>query len=620
MAARLAARESAGPRRESLRDEGHGGVAWPEPASCLCCATGRACPRHGAAGGVLAGREIAPHDGADERAAEAGGPAADLSSVQIHRPGGAFPDPRLIGARAYTVRDDIVVGRDLALDSPEGRHIVEHELVHVEQARSRGDDVVRRFVWGDLETTSIGEDFARDLTEDDLEQAITYLQHRRMNLATDSIEYEVAVMNLEVLILEANRRGYQSPAVTRLGLLEMLTPFVHELKRVVGFMPHFEKEFRQLVSWVKPWAPHPAAWGKDPIEFANAQFNWMVDALTAAVEYMNLSIDTQRAASLALLEQAGIRISSAMLAFHALRPLLYFVQGAIMVRMQDTFSDPRDIARPADQARESLEPVFAALDDLDAASLDAIAPTVPQVIENIQNSYNAFVHAHTPFTAGLPMWAQVALFAATMLFGRARVPSAGSRPVFTFNIGGMVPAYAGFGAGGATAIVITAEQIAVLKQLVAVGAVSSAVLVAATSGTSFATGLPPELVDLLGKGPTTGGMSVTGKTGAGMQAKPKHHVMPQEERAFFEQRGMRGDLDIDNFTVRLEQAEHQAIHGGGNWRLGRTWPGEWNQMIMTVLRETETRLGRMLRPNEILDVVAQQMGRYGIPMRFTRYR
>jgi len=28
-------------------------------------------------------------------------------------------------------------------------------------------------------------------------------------------------------------------------------------------------------------------------------------------------------------------------------------------------------------------------------------------------------------------------------------------------------------------------------------------------------------------------------------------------------------MDIDNFCVRLEQAQHEAIHGGGNWRLGR---------------------------------------------------
>jgi hypothetical protein len=67
----------------------------------------------------------------------------------------------------------------------------------------------------------------------------------------------------------------------------------------------------------------------------------------------------------------------------------------------------------------------------------------------------------------------------------------------------------------------------------------------------------------------------------------------------------------------LEEAIHQAIHGGGDWRLGRTWPGEWNQMIMKALQRAETRAGRMLTRNEVLDIVAERMKFYDIPMNFT---
>jgi hypothetical protein len=72
--------------------------------------------------------------------------------------------------------------------------------------------------------------------------------------------------------------------------------------------------------------------------------------------------------------------------------------------------------------------------------------------------------------------------------------------------------------------------------------------------------------------------------------------------------------------VELEVARHQALHGGGNWRLGRMWPGEWNQMIMKALREAEITAGRMLTRNEILKIVANRMKDYGVPMNFTRGR
>ena len=111
-------------------------------------------------------------------------------------------------------------------------------------------------------------------------------------------------------------------------------------------------------------------------------------------------------------------------------------------------------------------------------------------------------------------------------------------------------------------------------------------------------------------------MHETGKTGAGMAERPQHHVQPDQFRAWFEKRGFTRAMSIDQFCVELEMAKHQAIHGGGNWRLGRTWPGEWNQMIMEVLRKAEAKTGEMLTRNEILKIVAQRMRLYDIPMNF----
>jgi hypothetical protein len=97
-------------------------------------------------------------------------------------------------------------------------------------------------------------------------------------------------------------------------------------------------------------------------------------------------------------------------------------------------------------------------------------------------------------------------------------------------------------------------------------------------------------------------------------------VLPQEHREWFEQRGFTGDMDIDQFCVELEEAHHQAIHGGGNWRLGRMWPEEWNQMIMKALRDAEIEAGRKLTRNEILKLVTYNMTRYEIPVSFTPWR
>ncbi|WP_414639367.1 DUF2380 domain-containing protein [Archangium sp.] len=190
----------------------------------------------------------------------------------------------------------------------------------------------------------------------------------------------------------------------------------------------------------------------------------------------------------------------------------------------------------------------------------------------------------------------------------------------TFGVGLMV------GSDGVmmgTRIVVSAEWVEMMRRLVRAGiislpAVSAAVRIQAGQMMMAQSHdeLPKGVRDALGDGPEVRGMRVTGRAGAGMNGPPRHHVLPKEFREWFEKRGFTGEMDIDQFCVELEQAHHEAIHGGGNWRLGRTWPDEWNQMIMSVLRQAETKAGRMLTPNAILKLVAREMRRYKIPMNF----
>jgi hypothetical protein len=101
-----------------------------------------------------------------------------------------------------------------------------------------------------------------------------------------------------------------------------------------------------------------------------------------------------------------------------------------------------------------------------------------------------------------------------------------------------------------------------------------------------------------------------------MARLPRHHVFPQEYRSFFKSRGFE---DIDNFCVELEESAHQAIYGGGDYKLGRTWSGEWNKTIMMLLRSEEEKLGRKLVKDEIIDLGKRLTRKYKINRRFVPF-
>jgi len=178
-----------------------------------------------------------------------------------------------------------------------------------------------------------------------------------------------------------------------------------------------------------------------------------------------------------------------------------------------------------------------------------------------------------------------------------------------------------------TQVVVSAEWVEMMRRLVQAGVISAPAVGAAVrihAGQVMMAeahdALPPGVREALGDGPEVRGMRVTDRAGAGMAEPPEHHVLPREFREWFEQRGFTGEMSIDKFCVRMERASHEAIHGGGNWQMGRMWPGEWNRMIMKALERAETKAGRMLTRNEVLDIVAEAMKQYRLPMNFTSWR
>ncbi len=143
----------------------------------------------------------------------------------------------------------------------------------------------------------------------------------------------------------------------------------------------------------------------------------------------------------------------------------------------------------------------------------------------------------------------------------------------------------------------------------------------AASSTLAKAGDDEKLAELLGEGPESAAVKpARTKRAAGIGPPPRHHAFPQEKRPWFEDHGFTGARDIDRFCVELDEAAHQAIHGGGNWRMGRLWPNEWNQRVMAELEAAELLAGHKLTFDEAMAVVRDLMREYGIDKPFVPYK
>jgi hypothetical protein len=138
--------------------------------------------------------------------------------------------------------------------------------------------------------------------------------------------------------------------------------------------------------------------------------------------------------------------------------------------------------------------------------------------------------------------------------------------------------------------------------------------------------------------PETDAVNEANKAQAGMAAKPLHHVFPQnakiravdergnvfkqDSRAWFEKRGFVGERNIDQSTVEMEKAYHEAIHGGGDYKLGRTDGFDWNSKVADTLGAAEAELGgaRLLTYDENFAIVLRLMREYAIPQHFVPYK
>ncbi len=483
------------------------------------------------------------------------------------------------------------------------------------QARS-GEIRARPPVSGDVDTQSIGQDFARGLADEELERTIEYLIHRREDPELQPVDREVAVGNLAVLAAESRRRGRPSGALDRDAVRTLLVDANVGVSELAPML-------RSIAQNADPYSLR-AQMAKF-IEHGVDRLAWVVSAIAASVRYLDVAGGADQG-GVGLLAMAATRAHAAHVGLAILRPWCALLQLHDQVAILRVLNIEYRHA-VLTNAQSGVDGVFAQIARFDPDDVAAASGDVPGHVSALGTAFDETVtHAEKAQKHQLQaMQIQSAMELATLavslrgMFAMRGPPSGMSLPM---------PAIAGASGGAATMgrIVVSAEWIAAIKHLIEIGAITAAAAAEMlrvrgfTHAMAAASDLPQSVKDLLGEGPTTDGMKVTNAAGAGAARPPRHHVLPQEERKFFEERGFTGDLDIDNFCVKLGTGEHQALHGGGDWRLGRTWVEEWNRLVMERLRRRERPLGRLLTVAEIMEEAQEVMRLRRIPTRFVPYR
>ncbi|NPC69744.1 DUF2380 domain-containing protein [Corallococcus exiguus] len=326
-----------------------------------------------------------------------------------------------------------------------------------------------------------------------------------------------------------------------------------------------------------------------------------------------------------LLRMSGQRIEAALASAMLLAAWLDFLQLADAVLEQCPFFSVEQLFVDLARVQGRIDPSLKRLQSLEPEQVESASVSMPgqmgaltREFQSIREGVRASAELGGKVVAAARLLEMVTLVSSL----KASLPR--PPPAAPVSVGvGLV-----MGSGGVmmgSRIVVSAEWVERMRALVQAGILSAPVVNAAVrvhaGQVLMAQGgqdLPKGVREALGEGPEVRGMRETGRAGAGMSAAPRHHVMPREHREWFEKRGFKGAMDIDNFCVRLERSHHEAIHGGGDWRMGRTWAGEWNQMVMKALRDAEVEAGTRLTRNEVLAIVAVRMKLYDIPMNFVR--
>ena len=414
--------------------------------------------------------------------------------------------------------------------------------------------------------------------------------------------------------------GWQSALSTHLATRGALREVSGSTLRISGALSRLERSYPGIAG-----AGNGIFIGY--VEYGERQLRWIDAELAAAMELAAAASEVEEPdMQLALLRLAGPRLEAAMMGSLLLAVWVDFLDLTDATLSRRLYGVETLFMR-MDGWQKMLEPAMTALSSLEPEQVESAAQDMPALVGHLTSEFSALLEAINKGAKVLETALVLKEFMealTTLSVLKSTLPALRAAAPATLGVGLRV------GPGGVmmgTRMVVSAEWVEMMRQLVRAGvlslpAISAAVRIQA-GHVMMAQGhgdLPPGVREALGDAPEVRAMRVTGKTGAGMAEPPRHHVMPKEFREWFEKRGFTGKMSIEWFCVTQQQAHHQAIHGGGNWKLGRKWRGEWNQMLMKALRDAEADAGRMLTQNEILKIVAGYMQLYDIPMNFVRCR
>ncbi|WP_371878302.1 DUF2380 domain-containing protein [Myxococcus landrumensis] len=379
--------------------------------------------------------------------------------------------------------------------------------------------------------------------------------------------------------------------------------------------------------------PTLGGWGLNGVftrylDHGREQLPWIRDALEGTTRLTEVASELSDSdMELGVLRMTGQRLQAALFSTLLLETWVDFLHLSDAVLRQCPMCSVEKLFVDLHRVQGLMTPTLTELASLDPERVEVAATAMPELMGRLTREFDAMhaeARASMKFGEKVIAAAQVLemlTMISTLKMSLPRLPPAAPATLgvgFVMSSGGVMVG---------SRIVVSAEWVEMMRRLVQAGVISVPAISAAVrihGGQVLMAqahqDLPKGVRDALGDSPEVRGMHITGKAGAGMSEPPKHHVLPQEHRDWFEKRGFTGEMNIDQFCVRLERASHEAIHGGGDWRLGRMWPGEWNQMIMNELRRAETKMGQLLTRSEVLNIVAERMKVYDIPLNFTKGR
>jgi hypothetical protein len=92
------------------------------------------------------------------------------------------------------------------------------------------------------------------------------------------------------------------------------------------------------------------------------------------------------------------------------------------------------------------------------------------------------------------------------------------------------------------------------------------------------------------------GMSVLDEARLGILRRPRHHLLPVEQREFFQAHGFPGN-DIDRYCLDLGVLQHELVHGGNQPLARVNWQDhEWNTELMRQIKDAEVAIKARFGP------------------------